>query len=77
MEGLRPSFSAHVRWREHGAPIESGDPSKLCFGLQMRGHLALLGGLRRLRLVVQGVDHFTRLGVAQNDPRLVLDGGGI
>ena len=22
LEGLRPSFSAHVRWREHGAPVE-------------------------------------------------------
>jgi hypothetical protein len=21
MEGLRPSFSAHVSWREHGAPV--------------------------------------------------------
>jgi len=20
VDGLRPSFSAHVRWREHGAP---------------------------------------------------------
>jgi hypothetical protein len=23
-EGLRPSFSAHVRWCEHGAPIKLG-----------------------------------------------------
>jgi hypothetical protein len=22
MEGLRPSFSAHVRWCEHGAPVK-------------------------------------------------------
>ena len=22
LEGLRPSFSAHVRWREHGAPVK-------------------------------------------------------
>ena len=22
-EGLRPSFSAHVRWCEHGAPVRS------------------------------------------------------
>jgi hypothetical protein len=21
MEGLRPSFSVHVSWREHGAPV--------------------------------------------------------
>ncbi len=21
MEGLRPSFAAHVSWREHGAPV--------------------------------------------------------
>jgi hypothetical protein len=21
-DGLRPSFSAHVRWCEHGAPVE-------------------------------------------------------
>jgi hypothetical protein len=23
-EGLRPSFSAHVRWCEHGAPVQLG-----------------------------------------------------
>jgi hypothetical protein len=28
--GLRPSFSAHVRWCEHGAPVRScGDLSRL------------------------------------------------
>ena len=23
VEGLRPSFAAHVRWCEHGAPLQS------------------------------------------------------
>jgi hypothetical protein len=25
LDGLRPACQAHVRWREHGAPLRSGD----------------------------------------------------
>jgi hypothetical protein len=29
-DGLRPSFSAHVSWREHGAPVQ------VCLVLEIR-----------------------------------------
>ena len=37
----------------------------------------LLAGLLGLGLIVECVDDLTRLGVAQNDPRLVFDGIGV
>jgi hypothetical protein len=42
-----------------------------------RSEAGLLGGLLVLGLIVEGVDDLTRLGVAQNDPRLVFDGIGV
>ena len=52
--GLRPSFSAHVRWCEHGAPVRScgtrdslrGRPvvSHICQNQADMGHPALVAG---------------------------------
>jgi len=44
--GLRPSFSAHVRWCEHGAPLQScGDRGRLR-GRPVVSHRLRLLGLR-------------------------------
>jgi hypothetical protein len=41
VEGLRPSFSAHVRWCEHGAPLRScGDRKRLEGKARRIPHLA-------------------------------------
>src|SRR5271163_1354930 len=47
--GLRPSFSAHVRWGERGAPLWSGDAAM--FGLLRHvwsGDAAMFGLLRHV-----------------------------
>ncbi len=45
-EGLRPSFSAHVRWCEHGAPIECAAAGTVHCSLNLTQASRLLGMTR-------------------------------
>jgi hypothetical protein len=48
LDGLRPSFSAHVSWREHGAPVECAVACTIHCSLNLPRADLLLGMTRRV-----------------------------
>ncbi len=59
LEGLRPPFSAHVRWCEHGAPVQCAAAGTVHCSLNLPQASRLLGMTRwrvALSLLVSGMD---------------------
>jgi hypothetical protein len=56
MEGLRPSFSAHVSWCEHGAPVECAAAGTVHCSLNLPQASRLLDWINRKAPMSSAVD---------------------